>query len=81
MKTTGLPERPPFGNLQCVQNVDPKFGAAGHYHRVLVYDPESAEFITLLLTDGDLTRQARRRLRNPEEVIEPGFIDKLKANA
>ena len=75
----GLPDRPPFGHLQQVRNIDPRFGSAPRYTRVLVYDPETEQFRTLLLTESDLRRQARRELMNPEESIEPNMADRIKA--
>jgi hypothetical protein len=74
-----LPDRPAFGHLQLVPNVDARFGSASHYVRVLTYDPEAEEFITLLLTEADMRTQEHRRSMNPEECIEPGPMDKLKA--
>ena len=70
--------RPKFGHLQTVANIDPKFGSASEYVRVLVKD-ERGRFETLLLTRTELVRIRDRAKSSPEEDIVPSWLDKLRA--
>jgi len=66
-----------FGKLHVTFNNDPKFGSSIKYHRVLV--KAGGQFETLLLTDSELERIRGRSDSNPEELLEPTWVDKLRA--
>lgn len=48
------------------------------FHRVLVVN-ENGQFETLLLTLKELDDSRKRMKRQPDDVLEPTFIDRMRA--
>jgi hypothetical protein len=69
--------KPQIGRLHRVDNIDPRFGAARSYFRVLVIGQRGPE--VLLLTHADLDKIQRRKKMNPEETLRPSITDRLWA--
>jgi len=67
-----------YGKIHKTTNNDPKMGAVWVYNRVLVKD-EDGELETLLLTDHELGVIRARVQKNPEEHLEPTWLDKLRS--
>jgi hypothetical protein len=67
-----------FGKLHKTDNNDYKDFAAWIYNRVLIKN-EEGEFETLLFTDNELKVARARSEKNPEEMLTPSLVDKLRA--
>lgn len=63
------------GKLEQVKNLDAKRSSNDIYFRVLVWT--DAGYQNLLLTKHQLDVALDRATKNPEDEIQPGWLDKL----
>tara|TARA_Y100001937_G_scaffold27551_1_gene39653 strand:+ start:1299 stop:1505 length:207 start_codon:yes stop_codon:yes gene_type:complete len=63
------------GKLEKIENLDAKKGSSGVYFRVLVWKGDGYQ--NLLLTKNQLEVAIDRATKNPEDEIQPGWLDKL----
>ncbi len=63
------------GKLEQVENLDAKRSSNDIYFRVLVWTGMSYQ--NLLLTKHQLDVAIDRATKNPEDEIQPGWLDKL----
>ncbi len=63
------------GKLEQVKNLDAKRSSNDIYFRVLVWT--NAGYQNLLLTKHQLDVATDRATKNPEDEIQPGWLDKL----
>jgi hypothetical protein len=63
------------GKLEQVENLDAKRSSNDIYFRVLVWTGMSYQ--NLLLTKHQLDVAMDRATKNPEDEIQPGWLDKL----
>ena len=63
------------GKLEQVKNLDAKRSSNDIYFRVLVWT--DAGYQNLLLTKHQLDVAIERATKNPEDEIQPGWLDKL----
>ena len=63
------------GSLQSIKNLDPKPGANPIYFRVLVHT--EAGWKNLLLTKEQVDVALDRAEKNPEDEIQPSWLDKI----
>ena len=64
------------GKLEQIKNLDAKRRSNDIYFRVLVWTGMSYQ--NLLLTKHQLDVAMDRASKNPEDEIQPGWLDKLK---
>ena len=62
------------GTLQRIKNLDPKRSANEIYFRVLVWT--GAGWQNLLLTKHQVDTSIDRATKNPEDEIQPSWLDK-----
>ncbi len=64
-----------LGKLRIVENKEKSGRSSSHYHHILVLGPCGLE--TLVMTGRELDSIRQRSAKNPEDVEEPGLLDKL----
>jgi hypothetical protein len=63
------------GRLELINNLDAKQNSNSVYFRVLVKTEEGWE--NLLMTKSQVDVALKRARNNPEDEIQPGWLDKL----
>tara|TARA_R110000751_G_scaffold144302_1_gene247881 strand:+ start:354 stop:572 length:219 start_codon:yes stop_codon:yes gene_type:complete len=65
------------GRLELVENLDRKDSANAQYLRVLVWDVDAHKYRTLILTANQVAVATGRTIKNPEDEIQPSWLDKI----
>jgi len=65
------------GKLRVVENKEKTSRSSSYYHHVLVLGSSGLE--TLIMTDRELESLRQRARKNPEDIENPGLLDRICA--
>jgi len=68
-----------LGKLNYIFNMDKHHAANKGYYRVLVFDSVERRYENLIITDSEMKKIRERSSKNPEDVVQPSWLDQIIA--
>ena len=68
-----------LGKLNYIYNLDKHHAANKGYYRALVYDAVEGKYENLMITDGEMKKIRERANKNPEDITQPSWFDRIIA--